>query len=670
MGAPRSGYVPARRMQSVFTHLNGEHPDLFLPMTAMDGDLHMPRTKDEAVSGAEYAALLAELKQDPAFALRTAEGVPGLLRALEDKLSFVPSHTARDISLFDQNKITAAVAACVSEYMQDRGCDLPDRQEQVFLLCSADFSGIQKFIFTVANKGALASLRSRSFLLELMMEHYVDELLLACGVSRANLLYSGGGHCYLLLPNTSAAAETAARWNTRFNEWLMDRFGVQLFIAQGCTPCSGNDLTNTPAAQAPYTAMFRRVSAAIAAHKLHRYSAAQLRTLNSRSPAGGERECSICGRTDRLDDNGRCVWCNRFVDLSGKVLDCHVYLVSAERNGYDFALPGWEGTRYITLTYKETACARMAAGEAVVRVYSKNRAFPELPEAIRLYVGDYSASRSMRDLAAGAKGVTRLAVCRMDVDNLGQAFVAGYRRPGLQDPEKRDEYLNISRTSAFSRQMSLFFKGSINSILEQPQPDGQKLSVAVVYSGGDDVFLVGAWNDVITAALRIREAFAAYCGGALTLSAGISLQDPNFPIRQAAHYCAELEERAKQTPGKNAVSLFDPEDDHTYSWQEFREKVMGEKGKLLEDFFRPEDQTLGSSFLHRILELLQQTGKDRINLARYAYLLARMEPRDGKRRESYQTFSRTMYRWAQSEQDRRQLIAAIILYFYAERKAQ
>ena len=37
------------------------------------------------------------------------------------------------------------------------------------------------------------------------MEHYADEVLQACGLSRVNLIYSGGGHCYLLLPHTQKA---------------------------------------------------------------------------------------------------------------------------------------------------------------------------------------------------------------------------------------------------------------------------------------------------------------------------------------------------------------------------------------------------------------------------------------------------------------------------------
>jgi hypothetical protein len=59
--------------------------------------------------------------------------------------------------------------------------------------------------------------------------------------------------------------------------------------------------------------------------------------------------------------------------------------------------------------------------------------------------------------------------------------------------------VNLFRAAAFSRQMSLFFKYHINGLL-------QGLWVSIVYAGGDDVFLVGAWNHTLQAALRISDA--------------------------------------------------------------------------------------------------------------------------------------------------------------------
>ena len=138
------------------------------------------------------------------------------------------------------------------------------RREPAFLLYTADFSRIQRFIYTVHTEGALRSLRSRSFFLELLMEHYMDELLDGCGLTRTNIIYSGGGHCYLLLPNTAAVQQTLADWNRAFNGWLNEQFGMQLFLANGWTPCSANDLCNVPAEASPYKATPRQIERVVA----------------------------------------------------------------------------------------------------------------------------------------------------------------------------------------------------------------------------------------------------------------------------------------------------------------------------------------------------------------------------------------------------------------------
>ena len=138
------------------------------------------------------------------------------------------------------------------------------RREPAFLLYTADFSRIQRFIYTVHTEGALRSLRSRSFFLELLMEHYMDELLDGCGLTRTNIIYSGGGHCYLLLPSTAAVQQTLADWNRAFNGWLNEQFGVQLFLANGWTPCSANDLCNVPAEASPYKATPRQIERVVA----------------------------------------------------------------------------------------------------------------------------------------------------------------------------------------------------------------------------------------------------------------------------------------------------------------------------------------------------------------------------------------------------------------------
>ena len=671
-------------LSPVFSHLNGEHGGYAVGPQPQDGTLRMPRAGEIRLDAGDYREILQGLTA----ALKTLtfgpEWTDALLSVLERFTAGVPSSTfcgeSPDISLFDHLKTTAAAGACISEFLLEAGEtdyrktllreQAQFRKTEAFLLYSADFSGVQKFIYTVMAQHALRTLRSRSFFLEFAMEHYLDELLRACGLSRANLLYSGGGHCYLLLPNTERVKRAVDGWNTRFNEWLFAQFGTRLFLAHGYTACSADELTNTPAADAPYKAMFRRVSSEIAQHKMRRVMARQLWALNASAMREDGRECAVCGRSDKLlEGRGRCVWCAMLEDLSPKLQKYGVEVVSPAPDApCDFVLPAAEGEVRVCLTDEAGARARLAAGEPVRRVYTKNFVSTALRSSTCLNVGDYAFANSMEKLAAGSDGIRRLAVCRMDVDDLGQAFVAGFEQAGETAPEKRYHYVTLSRTAAFSRQMSLFFKRYINALLSGAYGDRPALQTAIVYSGGDDVFLVGAWNDVLEGAARIQSALSQFTCGALTISAGIGLFDDHFPIRTAAVQTAALEDAAKELPGKNAVALFGGEDD-VYPWEVFLRRVQGEKLRALETFFGAEKSDYGSALLYRMLALLRAARSDKMPLARYAYLLARLRPqRSAENAARYQEFARRMYGWALAEEDRRQLITAISIFVYRNRK--
>ena len=681
-------YLP---LSPVFTHLNGEHGGFALSAQPLDGKLRMPVNRDMRLSEGDYAEICRKLRTELNALTPREEWVNSLLTVLETLTSTVPSSTntgeSPDISLYDHMKITAAVGACMAEHfaaeeIQDYRAALWEQEKefrarQVFLLYSADFSGIQKFILSVSTKGALKSMRSRSFFLELSMEHYIDELLNACGVSRANLLYSGGGHCYLLLPNTEEVKRRIEEWNTRFNGWLSGSFGLSLYLADGYTECSANELTNSPAEDSPYQAMFRRVSRAVARKKLHRYSAQQIIDMNRREENLSGRECRVCGRTDQLitaeDGSALCPWCSTFEKLSAKIQQSRVYLVlDGEAQGADFTLPAYGGTASFFFTDEASARKALKEEKPILRIYTKNVSFAGLRYSTRLYVGDYAASNSMEELSRQSKGIRRIAVCRMDVDDLGQAFVAGFENRNGKTPVERQHFVTISRTAAFSRQMSLFFKLYLNTLLGGEYGNQKALSVAVVYSGGDDVFLVGAWNDALEAAQRIHSALRDYACGSLTISGGVGIFDDHYPIRLAAEETAALEDEAKHNPGKDSISLFAPDSGSIYTWRAFREEVTETKLAELHRFFSKQENERGMAFLYRILALLravQEDPRQKLPLARLAYLLARLAPsRRSEAYSHYQAFSDRMMDWSLHEKDRASLITAIYLYVYQNRK--
>lgn len=393
--------------------------------------------------------------------------------------------------------------------------------------------------------------------------------------------------------------------------------------------------------------------------------------MNQFDDALSGRECTVCGRVDNLQEN-RCPWCRAFENISRKLQNPQytAFCITRNPSAYDLTLPDRNGQDVsLLLLTEDEAAKQIAQDRQLIRLYGKNRTILGAQICTRLDLCDYYASNLNTSLAAQSEGIRRLAICRMDVDNLGEAFVSGFEQKEKPLPKKRYHFVTLSRTTAFSRQMSLFFKRYMNLVLTQNEQ--KPLQIAVIYSGGDDVFLLGAWNDVITAATRITDAFHAYTSGALTISAGIGMYDAKYPIRMAAEETAALEQRAKNEPSKNAIALFDPQEHHTYSWPVFTSAVLGEKYQALKTFFDGQDERR-MAFLYNITHLLRLASTDKLNLARLAYLLARLKPSsfDKEKSAQYDAFSKAVYRWAAIPQECGQLITAIYLYVYLNRKVE
>lgn len=106
----------------------------------------------------------------------------------------------------------------------------PSSDAKPYLLIGGDISGVQKFIYTITSKGALRSLKGRSFYLELFVEHVISELIEKLGLTRCNLLFSGGGHFYILSYNTPKAISTISDISDSVNSFLYDEFKGSLFL--------------------------------------------------------------------------------------------------------------------------------------------------------------------------------------------------------------------------------------------------------------------------------------------------------------------------------------------------------------------------------------------------------------------------------------------------------
>ena len=308
------------------------------------------------------------------------------------------------------------------------------------------------------------------------------------------------------------------------------------------------------------------------------------------------------------------------------------------------------------------------------RLYVKNK-FSTNKAAIHVFIGDRQAANiedyaglSQKEIEGSeevTRGIKRLAVLRLDVDNLGAAFMAGFSE------QAAGSYNTLARSAVFSQQMSLFFKFHINQFAKDK-------NLTIIYAGGDDVFAIGSWQDVIDFAVDIRQKFIAFTNGKLTLSAGIGLYPDKTPIHLMALDAGHLEEAAKSN-GKDSISLFNER--YTFTFDNFIDEIYKGKLKDIRRYFSGQKER-GTNFLYRLVELLQLNDKTmyegygseddrRMNVARLAYLLARMEDEAGKEgKEHFREFKNAFWDWYKSScKTQREAEFALIYYLYEIRKA-
>lgn len=563
-----------------------------------------------------------------------------------------------DISLADHSRLTAAFALAIYDYLEDKGRhnykeDLFTKasafyEEEAFLLASFDLSGIQDFIYNIniATNGAAKQLKARSLYLDFMSEYIADSLLDKLGLNRANMLYVGGGHAYFVLANTEKTVETLVQFEKDFNQFLLANFQTRLYVAFGWGSFAAKDIMSELNSPESYRQVYQKASRMISEKKISRYDYQTLMLLN-RGGKSSERECEICHSVENLvayHDQKVCDICRGLYQFSKEI--AHDHFIITENEG---------------LPIGPNACLKGVAfeklsQEAFSRVYVKNDYKAGTVKATHVFVGDYQCDEIYKYAALSKNenglGIKRLAVVRLDVDDLGAAFMAGFSQQG------NGQYSTLSRSATFSRSMSLFFKVYINQFASD-----KKLSI--IYAGGDDVFAIGSWQDIIAFTVELRENFIKWTNGKLTLSAGIGLFADKTPISLMAHQTGELEEAAKGNE-KDSISLFSS--DYTFKFDRFITNVYDDKLEQIRYFFNHQDER-GKNFIYKLIELLRNY--DRMNMARLAYYLTRLEELTRETdRDKFKTFKNLFYSWYtnKDDKDRKEAELALLLYIYEIRK--
>lgn len=594
----------------------------------------------------------------------TEEYAPSVLNLVEATMSFMPSSTnmleVADISLYDHMKLTAAYACSILQYAREKGIDDYEKtfkngansfyKKQAFMLIGFRLEGVQDFIYTITSKGAHKQLRSRAFYVEMMSQWFVDSFLKKSGLTRANVLYSDTEHGYIIVGNTNDNRNIIVEAQKEFNEFLLENFGVKLYMAVGTAGFSASQVMMENSSD-EYTNIFREIDFILDKNSKNRYQASEILKLNKAGKKDG-RECAVCHSTGNMvDGQNKCELCEKLENFSTNIQKQEFFVINDDSNG----LPVSKNAYLSTVTEDE-----VKKGEVQGRIYAKNRLDTGHMQETHIWVGDYSMTNDYNSYAkrkwtmdenGNSIGINRLGALMIDVDDLYAGFLSGFKIQG------EGKYTTMSRYATLSRRLQSFFKLYLNNFAED-----KKLSI--IYSEGDDVFAIGAWDDILDFVQDVYDYFKKWTDGKMTFSAGVALVESKTPINVIARETKAHLDKAKLS-GKDRITLFS--EDNVFTFSEYIQDIVFDKLSVIREFFENE-QDHGKAFAYKLLDLIRnRSEKDRISFARIAYYLARLEE-TSQNKDGFGKFKRLMIDWFNDNDEIKRAEMALMLYIYEIRE--
>lgn len=568
-----------------------------------------------------------------------------LLYLLKKYTWAIPSNTMdmANVSLYEHFKTTAAFADCIysyyckheNEFLWNNNDKRLTTNKDVYpvLLVGCDISGIQKFIYNISSSKAAQSLKGRSFYLQLLIDSIIQKIITHPDIQATigHIIYSSGGVFYMLLPNNAEVLSALAAIKIEIEKELWSEHKGKIFVNLASVPFAFlnkeriiNYEGNTDLS-ANLGGLWKKLAEELLKQKNQKFKSLIIDSFdeffcpeNNKLTTGGEvKVCAVTG--EELVPSSQNQIKNSEYFVSEAVID-QISLGNALKDA-DFLItyknPNDE-SKYLNNTScskmevvgidnymfdqqeltKANADFRRITSADVCRVKKfNNTSFldakikgQKVSYGFQFYGGNKQAMykdkpktfEGLTQIITGDKSSeTYLGILRMDVDNLGNIFINGL-------PEKQRTF---AAYATLSFQLDLFFSGYLNTIREK-----YKDWVNILYSGGDDVFAVGRWKEIIEFTADIRDAFEKFVGrNDITISGGIAIVNNKFPIAKAAELAGEAEKCSKKHKDKNAITFLG----ETVSWDKEFDTVAMYKNSFV-DLIK--SHNMSRSILHKLMQ--------------------------------------------------------------------
>jgi CRISPR-associated protein Csm1 len=550
---------------------------------------------------------------------------------------YVPASTQYnydEVSLYDHCKTTAAFAVALWQYHNKYPkTERNDNSAEKFLIVRGEFFGIQSFIFNKeqSHENPSKILRGKSFYVSLLVEAatliFIEEL----SITPFNVMFNAAGSFVVIAGNTEEIRKKVDDIEEKINKWLYKRyygmvsFGIGTVVSSaGKMKIKYNDKTESvkDTDKKYFCDVWVELNYEVDKKKSAKFNLPQRKALFAEyieNFSDGKKECKYCGIEPVVNKDGECINCSEMITLGSNL---------AKKNRIFFYKNSGGLFDEIRYSFNDEGGSFLSMGtdldegfEGIFQSHCKSHVKKD----------DNGDVLTFEKLAIpnNPDGTEILGVLKADVDNLGAMFAFGFE-------DEKISKLTFSRVNALSRGMHYFFSYYISKLAEEK---GYKLYT--VFAGGDDLFIIGQYEDIVNFSLDITNKFEEYTGGnqELTLSAGIAFAKAGTPVWYMTESAENLLRKAKkhnneQNNGVNSkgnLALFD----YVGKWKEFKD------GRKDFQLLMKGLSCISTAFYYKILEFADMSIRykdkkrptDLMWCPRLSYLIGRMDIKDAQTRE-------------------------------------
>jgi CRISPR-associated protein Csm1 len=453
------------------------------------------------------------------------------------------------------------------KHLKSESKDIKPLLTNDMILISGDFYGIQKFIFDrLGNKNASKVIRAKSAFIQIFTEVIAKYICEKFG-DKTNILSVTAGKFEILSQNKDKNILNEIQ--KKIDDYFIKNFYGLSGISISFVECKKEDFFEPE----KYRKLRDNIIEKIEKKKFNKFNLQNQTNYVLENDKGIDNQslCRICNirkGTKPIKDSDwkKCKICNSFINLGEKLVRNEKSIFAKKDLNIEFI----DNDLSIDLTPEIKSF--------VAKDNSTNEIldFDELAENARKKFDDNNIT-----------GLKAIAVLKADVDNMG-TFIKD------KDSRVTESFENFD---TFSKTLDSFFSLHIPNKMKKEFPN-----TYTVFAGGDDLFLVGAWDEILSLARWIEKEFKTFVkSDKLTISFGIAIASPSTPISYLAHHTEHLLEEAKAIDDKkDAITLFG----ETVKWNSYK-KVREDMEAL--EFFKVENKDINTALLYRLLDFCEMS---------------------------------------------------------------